>query len=185
MRCSEAANQLQLYIDGQLPMERTRALEGHLTECASCQSELRLLEEVVGHLESMQMVAEPQDLSTRIMQCVAVTPQKQLPSIFELLRPSVGELAAAIVLATIASLGTLLGQPALRELLPNIAHHDLLGALLTRATHLLASMDATTLTLALWVVGTLLGVCITLIVAGEEMRSRWLRAVWERLPVLR
>ncbi|MBX5451216.1 anti-sigma factor family protein [Thermogemmatispora sp.] len=182
MRCSEAADQLQLYLDGRLSVERTRALEAHLARCASCRIELELLEEVVRHLESLQMVAEPADLSLRIMERVARTPQQQPSSILAQLRPSPGELLAAALLATIASLGSLLTQPALLRLLP-LEGGPLMG-LLASVTHLLQSMDATTLTLVCWVMGTLVGICITLLVVGEELRSRWLRAVWERLPVL-
>ncbi|WP_376795604.1 anti-sigma factor family protein [Thermogemmatispora sp.] len=182
MRCSEAVSQLQLYLDGRLPGERLQALETHLARCARCRDELELLEEVVRHLESLQPVPEPDDLSARIMERVALTPQQQPSSIFAQLRPSPSELLAAAVLATIASLGSLLTQPVVLRLLP--LEGGPLTATLTAATHLLQSMDATTLLLVCWVLGTLVGICITLLVAGEELRSRWLRAVWERLPVL-
>jgi hypothetical protein len=48
---------------------------------------------------------------------------------------------------------------------------------------MLTSIDANTLIVALWIVGTLLGVCITLAVAGSEMRTQWFKAMMERLPV--
>ena len=48
---------------------------------------------------------------------------------------------------------------------------------------LLMTVDPTTLILALWVIGTFLGICITLVVAGNEMRSQWFKAVMDRLPV--
>ncbi|RAQ96618.1 anti-sigma factor family protein [Thermogemmatispora tikiterensis] len=182
MRCSEAVSQLQLYLDGRLPGERLQALERHLARCARCRAELELLEEVVHHLESLQLIAEPEDLSLRIMERVARTPQQQPASLLAQLRPSPGELLAAALLATVASLGSLLTQPAVLRLLP--LEGGPLFALLASTTHLLQTMDATTLMLVCWIMGTLIGICITLLVAGEEMRSRWLRAVWERLPVL-
>ncbi|WP_052891281.1 anti-sigma factor family protein [Thermogemmatispora carboxidivorans] len=182
MRCSEAVSQLQLYLDGRLSGERLPALESHLARCSHCRAELELLEEVVHHLESFQPVPEPEDLSQRIMERVALTPQQQPASIFAQLRPSPGELLAAALLATIASLGSLLTQPAILRLLP-LEGSPLIG-LLSSFTRLLQSMDATTLMLVCWIMGTFIGICITLLVAGEELRSRWLRAVWERLPVL-
>ena len=45
------------------------------------------------------------------------------------------------------------------------------------------AFNSGTLTLAFWVVGTILGVCITLALAGNEMRSQWFKAMMERLPV--
>ena len=36
---------------------------------------------------------------------------------------------------------------------------------------------------ALWVVGTILGIFITLALAGNEIRTQWFKAVLERLPV--
>jgi hypothetical protein len=182
MRCSEAADQLQLYLDGRLPAERTRALEDHLTRCAACRGEWLLLEEMVHGLQSLEMVAEPEDLTARILERVAVTPQNVPHSIFTLLRPSPGELLAAAALATVASLGSLLQQPALRQLLPLESGPVLF--LLTYLSHLLTTVDSSTLMLAFWIIGTLVGICVTLIAAGEEMRARWFRAVWERLPVL-
>jgi hypothetical protein len=34
----------------------------------------------------------------------------------------------------------------------------------------------------LWIAGTILGICITLVFAGNEMRSRWFKAMMDRLP---
>jgi hypothetical protein len=48
--------------------------------------------------------------------------------------------------------------------------------------HLLMTVDSNRLILALWIVGTILGICITLALAGSEMRSQWFKAMLERLP---
>ncbi len=183
MHCSKAINQLQFYIDGQLSVEQMRSLEEHLSHCPACRDELFLLEEVARSLQGLKVVTEPEDLTARIMQCVALTPQKRREPIFALLRPSLGELIAVIVLATIASLGVLLGQPSVRELLPIANGHDPLSLIFINILHQLTTMDAGTLTLAFWIIGTFLGICITLIFAGNEMRTRWLKAVMERIPV--
>jgi hypothetical protein len=37
--------------------------------------------------------------------------------------------------------------------------------------------------LVFWVLGTVLGVWITLALAGNEVRSQWLKAMLDRLPV--
>jgi len=49
--------------------------------------------------------------------------------------------------------------------------------------NMLVTGDAGPLTLALWVGGTLIGVCITLVLVGNEIRTAWLKAMLERLPV--
>jgi len=185
MRCSNSAQQLQLYLDNRLTIEQVRALEAHLAGCAACLEELALLEEVACSLQTFKVVAEPDDLDQQIMQRVAmVTSQRNTqPSRFSHLRPSLPEVLVAALLATIATLGSILQQPALRALLPFANGHDSLSLAFMSLLRLLMTVDTTTLILALWVVGIVLGVCITLLVAGNEMRSQWFKAVMDRLPV--
>src|SRR6266496_614129 len=103
MRCPEANSQLQLYIDNRLSMYQVRELERHIAQCAACQQQLYLLEEVTSALRELPPVVEP--------------------------------------------------------------------------------IDMTMLFLVLWVGGTIIGVWITLALAGTEIRSRWLKAMMDRLPV--
>jgi len=67
--------------------------------------------------------------------------------------------------------------------LPFANGHDSLSLAVMSLLHMLTTAGSNTLILALWVIGTALGICITLVVAGNEMRSLWFRAVMERLPV--
>ncbi len=185
MRCSKAAQQLQLYLDNRLTIEQARALEAHVANCAACLEELTLLEEVAYSLQTFKVVAEPDDLNEQIMRRVAMVPsQRNTPAPrFSHLRPSLPELLGAALLATIATLGLILQQPALRVLLPFANGHDSLSLAFMNLLHLLMTVDTPTLILALWVIGTVLGICITLVVAGNEMRSQWFKAVMDRLPV--
>lgn len=186
MRCEEASYQLQLYIDHRLTLRETRVLEAHLTACLSCQAEWHLLEEISCGLNSLKYVPEPAGLHAQIMQKVALSAARKTlvqPSPFRLFRPSLAEILAAALLATLATLAILLQQPSLRALLPRGNGHDPLSLFYTRMVQVLTSIDANALILALWVVGTLLGVCITLAVAGSEMRTQWLKAMMERRPV--
>src|SRR5215471_8514301 len=185
MRCSKASQQLQLYLDNHLTIKQTHALETHLADCAVCLEELALLEEVAYSLQTFKVVAEPDDLSEQVMQRVAmVASQSNTPhSRFSHLRLSLPELLVAALLATIATLGSILQQPALRALLPFANGHDSLSLAFMNLLHLLMTVDTTTLILALWVIGTVLGICITLVVAGNEMRAQWFKAVMDRLPV--
>ena len=192
MHCQQAAKQLQLYLDHQLTLRQTRILEAHVASCTHCRAELRLLEEVASGLNTLKFVAEPADMHELIMQKVALNAtyarqtqqlkQKQ-DAAFSLLRPSLTEILIAVLLATVATLSILLQQTSLRDLLPVANGHDIFSRAFTQIVHMLTTIDANTLILALWVVGTILGVCITLVVAGNEMRAQWFKAVMERLPV--
>lgn len=100
-----------------------------------------------------------------------------------LFRPSLAELLAAGLLATITTLGVLLGQPSVRESLPLTDGHDIFSILFLSLRHIILGMNSGTLMLVFWVLGTVLGVWITLALAGNEVRSQWLKAMLDRLPV--
>jgi predicted anti-sigma-YlaC factor YlaD len=182
MHCQEAGQQLQLYIDERLTLAQMRNLEAHIARCADCREELAVLEEVSRQFKIVQMVAEPENLHAQIMQRVALAPRRN-PQPFFPWRPSLAEWLAAIILATVATLGSILAQPSVRALLPFANGHDSLSIAFMNLVHNLLSMNSSTLTLGLWVFGTLLGICITLAFAGGEQRSRWLKAMLDRLPV--
>ena len=181
MRCSAASKQLQLYIDKQLTVQQVRQLEAHLTTCPTCQEDLLLLEKVASSLRELPPVAEPANLTIQIMQRVAMTPQK--PRERSLLRPSLLEALAVVLLATITTLGIIWQQPTLRAVLPFANGHDLISQAFANTLSMLINGNTGPLMLALWVVGTLLGICITLALAGNEMRTEWLKAMMDRLPV--
>jgi hypothetical protein len=190
MRCTRAVHQLQLYIDHQLTLKETRLLEEHIASCPDCQAELLFLEEVAGSLSTFKLVVEPTNMHEQIMQKVALTPvhkqsqqREQHATRYSLFRPSLAEILAASLLATVATLSILLQQPSLRAMLPSANGHNVLSRFYMQVVHTLTSIDANTLILALWIVGTIVGVCITLAVAGNEMRTQWFKAMLERLPV--
>ena len=185
MRCKEASQQLQLYLDNRLTLQEVRALEAHLASCNACQEELTFLEMVVNDLETLKVVLEPDDLNVKIMRRVATAPSQRntSPNRFSPWRPSLLEILVAATLATIATIGTILQQPSIRSLLPFANGHDSLSVAFLNVLRLLMTVDSTTLILALWIAGTFLGICITLIFAGSEMRTQWFKAMMERLPV--
>ena len=188
MRCSQAMQQLQLYVDAQLTEEKIGSLEVHLASCAECRSELAILEEITATLESTESVMEPTDLTRNIMQCVALDVQqrereKLSREVYIPLRPSLKEILVAIVLATITMLGILLGQPALRASLPFASVLNRFSQTVVSTLQLLASTNSGTLNAAFWILGTLLGVCITLALAGNDMRDEWFKAISHKLPV--
>jgi predicted anti-sigma-YlaC factor YlaD len=183
MHCAKAGRLLQLYIDGYLSPGQLHALELHLVDCPVCQQELLALQKIEQSLRGLGPVVEPSDLTINIMRRVAATPQAE-SSRFILLRPSLTETIVVIVLATIATLGVILGQPALRAALPFTNGHDMFSLLSLDVMRALALINSQTLMLAFWVIGTLLGIWITLALAGNEVRRmEWFRSVKDRLPV--
>ena len=185
MRCKEASQKLQLYLDNRLTIQQIRALEAHLASCDDCREELTIFETVVNDLETFRVVAEPSDLNAKIMRRVAIAASQRhtSPSHLSLWPPSLLEILVAAALATIATIGTILQQPSIRTMLPFANGHDRFSMAFLNILHVLMTVDSTTLILALWIAGTFLGVCITLIFAGSEMRTQWFKAMLERLPV--
>ena len=185
MRCKEATQQLQLYLDNRLTIQQARALETHLATCNACLEELAMFETMVHDLETFKVIAEPADLNANIMRRVAMASSQRHTSSsdFSLLRPTLLEILVAAALATIATVGTILQQPSIRSLLPFANGHDGFSLAFLNLLHTVMTVDSTALILVLWIAGTILGVCITLIFAGSEMRTQWFRAMMERLPV--
>ncbi|MEO8972832.1 MAG: zf-HC2 domain-containing protein [Ktedonobacteraceae bacterium] len=183
MRCSEASKQIQLYLDNQLSLRQVRELETHMMVCASCQQELSELEEMIGSLQSFGMVAEPANLAVAIMQRVAMSTQQYDTRTFKLWRPSLRELIATVLLATITTMGIILGQPSLRAVLPVANGHDAVSLFFLNILHMLTTTSGDTISLIFWVVGTILGVTITLALAGSEVRTQWYKTMMEHLPV--
>jgi hypothetical protein len=193
MRCADASRQLQLYIDQRLTLAQMRILESHIAACAVCQRELLVLEEVSTSFHSLASVAEPADLTMRIMQQVAIMPQhskrkmlyrRKKERVYSLLRPSLPELIAVVLLATITTLGILWRQPAIRSALPLVYSHDPFSLTILNILHLLSVYsNSGAFLLLIWVVGAFLGIFITLALAGNELRSHWFKAMMDRLPV--
>jgi hypothetical protein len=192
MRCSRARHLLQLYIDKRLSLKEMRALEAHLSECAVCQQELVFLETIEQALNTIESVKEPPDLTVNIMRRVALSEKRTTElanarapkeGSFILFRPSLSELIAIVLLATVTTFGVFMQQPALRSFLPLVNGHDQLSPVLMAIWNLLLSVNSNTLMLVFWIFGTILGIWITLLLAGSEMRNLWLKAMIDRLPV--
>jgi len=188
MNCSKATRLLQLYMDKQLSLEQMRPLEAHLFSCPVCRQELRLLEEIESVLKDEEPIYEPSDFTSNVMWRITKSEQEKKIALLAQpksvsFRPSLRELLIAVLLATFATCGIILGQPSLRAVLPIANGHDGLSVAWITMWHSLLGINSSTLLLYFWIGGTLLGVWITLVLAGAEMRSQWFRAMIERLPV--
>lgn len=183
MRCSEASKQIQLYLDNQLSLRQVRELEAHLSVCASCQQELLALEVVAGSLQDFGMIAEPANMTVAIMERVAMSTQQYDTRTFKLWRPSLRELVAAVILATITTMGIILGQPSLRAVLPITNGHGVVSLFFLNILQMITTTGSSTILLILWVVGAILGICITLALAGSEVRTQWYKAMMDHFPM--
>jgi hypothetical protein len=187
MRCDRASRLIQLYIDQQLFLYQVRVLERHLSTCSACREELFFYQEIDRSLKGLELVAEPVDLTRNIIKRVAFSTRQAQAERQEALtafRPSFRELLAAMLLATFAMLGVVLSEPSLRAILPFANGHDAFSLFFIHLWNSLLGFNSDTLMLCCWVVGTLLGVWISLLVVGAEVRHSWRRAVVLRLPVL-
>ena len=174
---------MQLYVDNKLILRQIRELEAHIALCAACRQELSLLEEVAGSLYGFAMIAEPPDLTIAILQRIALSTQQYDSRSFKLWKPSLRELIAIIILATITTMGIILGQPSLRAALPIANGHDAISLFFLNILHILTTTEGNAILFIIWVVGTILGICITLALAGSEMRTQWYKAMIDHLPV--
>jgi len=197
MTCTRAQNLMQLYIDKRLSLGRTRSLERHLAHCHACRAELMLLEDVSAGIHSLVHISEPDWLTEAVMARIAATtaqpPQEAILARSHAQRPhsrlvlpfrlSGRDIALASLLATLAMLSFMLAVPVLRTALGGLVNP--LAAILLNGLLLLFSPDAGVLGLLSWVLWILLGICITLFVAGSEIRSLWRQRIRAWLPAAR
>ena len=186
MHCSRAAQLLQHYLDEQLSLDQMRPLEDHLSCCATCRQELRLLEEIEAALMDEELIYEPADFTSNLMSRIAQSEQEKQMTLLAQpkprpFRPSLREVFMATLLATFATCGIILDLPSLRAALPIANGHDALSLVMLNLGELLHTINTDTLLLCFWIGGTLLGVSITLALAGAEMRSQWFHAMMDRL----
>ena len=189
MNCVKATRQLHFYLDQQLTLEEMRQLEMHISSCQSCRHELRLLEEIDATLKDFVLISEPVEFAANVMHRIALTErEKKIALLVEPPEPvswhfSFRELLLAIVLATCVTGALILFQPELRAVFPMMDGHGGVLLIVANLWEAMLSVNSNTLMLCFWVLGTVLGIWITLFVAGAEMRSQWYRAMIDRLPV--
>jgi len=74
MHCEAVRDNLQAYLDGQLPPDETQAIETHLETCGACAEELALLRQVDDALATVPVLEEPQGLALQVMARVRAEP---------------------------------------------------------------------------------------------------------------
>lgn len=77
MRCLNAQTVLETYVDGELDPKQAKRLKTHLAECAECRAELAYLQTAEKAIETWPLIAEPADLTARVM--AQVKPRLERP----------------------------------------------------------------------------------------------------------
>lgn len=194
MTCSRAQEWMQLYLDKRLSLTRIRALERHMERCEQCRAEWMLLEDVAAGVHSLEHIIEPAGLTETVMaRIAAVTAQPPLETPAALqrqkqraLRVAPFHLAAwdvllSTILATLVVLGFVLAQPTLRDTLGALVN-PAIAASLGVFQALFSPNDGLVPFWLVWALWVGLGIAITLLVAGSEIRSLWRQRIRERLP---
>jgi predicted anti-sigma-YlaC factor YlaD len=74
MRCRDVQAELEAYVEGELSLERSALLEGHLASCRACQAEVARLQAVAAAVETWPLVMEPAQFTAQVMARVRSRP---------------------------------------------------------------------------------------------------------------
>ena len=190
MRCGQARGEIHRYIDGRLPATRLGALEAHLAECAACRNDLRVLEAIREVVAEDAWQAEPPNLTALILARVAAYEAERraryLPVGVEVEAAGVGVRAGfalhwgdavlAGMLATLSTLFFVLLDPSLRSVVPLALARSFPGVVA-----ILSAPGPGAIAWAAWLVWIVVGVGLTLWLAGAEVRLLWRRSLAARL----
>lgn len=176
MICSRATTLLQYYVDGRLDPRHLSALEDHLRDCASCSQHFAWLEQLQIACAESESVNVPQDLTTRVMAYIAHVEARQASFSSRAFSLGWGDGALAALLASVSTLVFVLLDPNLRDLMGLVIFHALPGFL----AFLMRPGPGSFAWLA-WIVWVMVGVGLTLTVAGSEVRFLWRRSLASRL----
>jgi anti-sigma factor RsiW len=114
MSCERMESRILGYVDGRLKASDTREVETHLETCATCRLRVNEFRAVSGLLDELPMIEPSPAFDARVRARVAAEPVKQ--SWWAWLAPSPRVVfAAAMLVASIAYVGTRPRQPAVQD----------------------------------------------------------------------
>jgi anti-sigma factor RsiW len=182
MRCSQAVEWLQLYVDDRLELSHLAQLERHVHQCPSCQRELAAIERVRAVLTPDEAVAEPADLERVIraritlyeLQRTAEAAERQARRLAW--RERSWQVAA---LVSILVLTYLLLPSATQSSLNATLYHGLPGLL-----DALTAPGPDSVAWAAWAVGALAVLSLAVYLARADASAGLRRSIAERLPQL-
>jgi hypothetical protein len=178
MTCASARRHLQLYLDDRLDVRSAAGVAAHLSVCAGCREDLRLLHEVRAGAATLPDMREPERLTRLIMARVAAFErQRAVATRGARFALRLADALLATALASVATILFLLTQPAL---LHTVA--DPLQRALAPLQRDYLSFVGQWGTLLAWVMWMGIGLTLTLWFAGSEVRAGWRRMLSEHLP---
>jgi anti-sigma factor RsiW len=176
MNCAHARRQLQIYVDRRLAPRALAPLEAHLAHCAACRDELAALEAICATIAEMPMEPEPQNLTALVMARVATYEAHRT-------RESAGQFSLrwsdtllAMLLASVATLGFVLLDPALRDTFPGAFSHAF-----PSLVSLLTAPGPDSIAWIAWIVWVAAGLGLAIWFAGSEARQAWRRGIVDRI----
>ncbi len=181
MTCKKATYWLQLYIDGRMEPTRLPRLEQHLAGCDMCRQDLALLEQIRDGAHEGVLVAEPADLTERILYRVAAYEARRAARAQEWLpgipRWAIGWRSGVVALLVLAALALL--QPgALAALSDTLSRHA------NSAYMLLMMPGPDSISWGIWAGGLVAALAFTIWFVRADASSAWRRAISQRLPQL-
>lgn len=180
MTCKKITYLLQLYVDGRLAPAQLARVEHHLAGCAPCRAELALLECIRDSSRECELIAEPADLTQRVLDRVAAYEAHRAAT--EELLPGVAGFAASWRKVAVAVVALIL-----LALVPSgnaSALTDTVSRHLASAYILLLTPGPDSISWGVWAVGGLVAGAFTVWLARADASSSWRRAIAQRLPQL-
>ncbi|MGH2516160.1 MAG: anti-sigma factor family protein [Ktedonobacterales bacterium] len=177
MTCVSARRQLHLYVDGRLAPSALGPLEAHLASCFACREELAALEAICATLAEMPMEPEPRNLTALVLARVASYEARRVGERERQFSLRWGDALLAMLLASAATIGFVLLDPALRAAFP-VAFSHAFPALVG----LLAATGPDSIAWIAWIVWVAAGLSLAIWFAGAEAREAWRRSIAGRIP---
>jgi anti-sigma factor RsiW len=181
MTCKKTAYWLQFYIDGRLDPSRHTRVERHLAACPACRRELALLERVRTVAGESDLIAEPADLTQRVLDRVAAYEAQRAAHAQDWLAGAAARAAnwRTVALALIVLVGLALLQPGNASAFTvSLSHH------IESAYALLLTPGPDSISWGVWGAGGLIAGAFTVWFARADASSGVRRAITQRLPQL-
>jgi anti-sigma factor RsiW len=173
---------MQLYIDGRLDPARHARLERHLAACDTCRRDLSLLAMIGDCATEGELVREPADVGEHVMRRIAACEAQRAVSAARELPFGIPRWALSwrsILVALIGLIALALLQPTAFASLSGLAARDASDAI-----QLLLSPGPDSISWAVWLLGGVVALAITIWFVRADASSAMRRAIAQRLPQL-
>jgi predicted anti-sigma-YlaC factor YlaD len=182
MTCKKAAYWLQLYIDGRLDRSRLARLEQHLHACAACREDRVVLEQIRACACEGELVAEPADLTERVLARIAAYEARRARSAEDWLSGipawALSWRSIVVAMAVVVALAFLFEPRAFARLSASLSSQA------TSIYALLMMPGPDSISWGIWAGGVAAALMLAVWFARADASSSLRRAIAERLPQL-